>query len=166
MAEAKEAKAQTIKLLGKELEVTVKKGGDAFATMRKGDFDAVLESKGVTKEVRDTIIKANDEIVSEVSKAETDFLLAANKGKKEDDPTFIKSFDARLGAGNFSMSVKKIPHSVHSGKDIKTGKPYETHKWGRTIVTFNYQASADFRKEGGQADKEAEAFMKALGGKK
>ena len=159
-------KPQTIKLLGKELEVTVKKTGDAFATMHKGDFDAVLAEKGVTKEVREVLTKANDEIVSEVSKAETEFLLAANKGKKEDDPSFIRSFDARLGAGNFSMSVKKIPHQVHTGKDIKTGKPYESHKWGRTVVTLNFMASAEFRKEGGQADQEAKKFMDALSKKK
>ena len=75
-------------------------------------------------------------------------------------------FDARLGAGNFSMSVKKIPHQVHTGKDIKTGKPYESHKWGRTIVTLNFMASAEFRKEGGQADQEAKKFMDALSKKK
>ena len=159
-------KPETIDILGKQCEVTIKKDGNAFSTLHKGDFDAVLAEKGVTKEVRDVCTKAVDDIVSEVSKAETEFLIAHNKGLKEDDPKYVKSFEARLGSGNFSMSVSKIPHKVHTGTDIKTGKPYETHKYGITKFTVNVIAAPEFRKEGGQSDKEAEAFMKSLGAKK
>ena len=162
MAEAK----KTIELFGHKLDVNVTNKGAAYASLRKADFDAVLEEKGVTSKVRECVTKAQDEIISEVSKAETKFLLDANKGKKEDDPDFIKSFDARLGANNFSMSVKKVVHSVSSGKAPITGKPYETHHYGRTIVTLNYEAAAEMRKEGGQFDLEAKQFEKALGLKK
>ena len=159
-------KPKTIKFLGKECEVTVKKDGNAFASMHKGDFDTVLAEKGVTKEVRDVCTKAVDDIVSEVSAAETEFLLAANKGLKEDDPKYVKSFEARLGSGNFAMTVSKVPHKVHTGTDIKTKEPYETHKYGITKFSVQFIAAPEFRKEGGQADKEAEAFMKSLGAKK
>ncbi len=161
-----EAKKPTIDILGHTLDVNITNKGQAYATLRKADFDAVLDEKGVTSEVRKCVTKAQDEIISEVSKAETKFLLEANKGKKEDDPTFIKSFDARLGANNFSMSVKKVVHTFSSGKAPGTGKPYEKHDYGRTIVTLNYEAAAELRKEGGQFDLEAKQFEKALGLKK
>lgn len=156
------ADAKKITLLGKELEVNVTSKGQAYANMRKGDFDAILDEKGITAAVRKSVTKAQDEIISEVSKAETEFLLAANKGKKEDDPSFIKSFDARLGANNFSMSVKKVVHTCNKGNAPGTNKPYENHIYGRTIVTLNYEAAAEMRKEGGQFDTEAKQFEKAL----
>ena len=151
-----------VNLLGKELELTVKKGGDAVVTMRKGDFDAVLADKGVTKEVRDTVRKAHDEIVDEVAKFEKDYLLKANKGKKEDADGFIKSLETRLGAGDGSMAVKMTPHKVHTGKDIKTGKAYTVHKYGVMTVTLNYSFAAEARKEGGLLDQISSDFEKSM----
>ena len=162
--EKEEAKEQTEKvtLLGKELELTVKKGGDAVINMRKGDFDSVLADKGVTKEVRETVRKAHDEITADVLKFEQDYLLKANKGKKEDASDYIKSIETRLGAGDGSMAIKLVPHKVHNGKDIKSGKPYTTHKFGVATVTLNYQFAAEVRKEGGLLDSMSKAFEKSL----
>lgn len=160
------SKVEKVTVLGKELELTVKKGGDAVVSMRKGDFDSVLADKGVTKEVRETVRKAHDEIVADVLKFEQDYLLKANKGKKENDESFIKSLETRLGSGDGSMAVKLTPHKVHTGKDIKTGKPYTTHKFGVASVTLNYQFASEVRKEGGVLDQMSSAFEKALGGKK
>ena len=160
------SKAEKVTLLGKELELTHKSGGDAVVTMRKGDFDSVLAEKGVTKEVRETVRKAHDEIVSDVLKFEQDYLLKANKGKKEGDAGFVKSLEARLGAGDSSMAVKLTPHKVHTGKDIKSGAPYTTHKWGVASVTLNYQFASDLRKEGGALDQISKSFEKAMGGAK
>ena len=156
------SKVEKVALLGKELDLTVKKGGDAVVTMRKGDFDSILADKGVTKEVRETVRKAHDEIVDEVAKFESDYLLKANKGKKEDSDGFVKSLEVRLGAGDGSMAVKMVPHKVHTGKDIKTGKPYTTHRYGVTTVTLNYSFAAEMRKEGGKLDQYATAFEKAM----
>lgn len=161
MADAKD-KVEKVTVLGKELELTVKKGGDAVVTMRKGDFDAILADKGVTKEVRETVRKAHDEIVSDVLKFEKDYLLKANKGKKEDAEGFIKSLETRLGAGDGSMAVKLVPHKVHTGKDIKTGVGYESHKWGVATVTLNYAYAAEARREGGLLDEISKSFEKAL----
>lgn len=164
MADAKK-EPEKVKLLGKELELTVKSGGDAVVTMRKGDFDDILKEKGVTKEVRDVVRSAHDAVVSEVTKFEKDYLLKANKGIKEDDPKFIKSLEARLGNGDGSMTIKMIPHKVHTGKDIKSGKPYTTHTYGKVITTLNYSYCQEMRKEGGELDQIAAAFEKQLGGK-
>ena len=160
--EEKEATVSKVTVLGKELELTVKKSGDGVITMRKGDFDSILADKGVTKEVRDTVRKAHDEIVDEVTKFETEYLLKANKGKKEDSDGFIRSLETRLGAGDGSMVVKMVPHKVHTGKDIKTGKPYTTHKYGVATVTLNYSFAAELRKEGGKLDEYAKSFEKAM----
>lgn len=155
-----------VKVLGKDLELTVKKSGDAVVSMKKGDFDQILADKGVTKEVRETVRKAHDEIVEEVVKFEKDYILKANKGKKEDDPSYIKSLETRLGSGDSSMAIKTTPHKVHTGKDIKTGEPYTTHKYGVVSVTLNYQYANEMRREGGLLDTVASDFEKALGGKK
>ena len=130
--------------------------------MRKGDFDAVLADKGVTKEVRETVRKAHDEITADVLKFEQDYLLKANRGKKEDAADYIKSIETRLGAGDGSMAIKLVPHKVHNGKDIRTGKSYCTHKFGVAQVTLNYQFASDLRKEGGLLDQMASAFEKSL----
>lgn len=164
--EAAAPKTEKVTVLGKELELTVKSGGDAVVTMRKGDFDSVLAEKGVTKEVRDTVRKAHDEIVSDVLKFEQDYLLKANKGKKEDGDGYIKSLETRLGAGDGSMAVKLTPHKVHTGKDIKSGKPYTTHRFGVASVTLNYAYASEVRREGGLLDDISKSFEKALGGKK
>jgi len=165
MADAKD-KVEKVTVLGKELELTVKKSGDAVVTMRKGDFDAILADKGVTKEVRETVRKAHDEIVADVLKFEKDYLLKTNKGKKEDAEGFVKSLETRLGAGDGSMAVKLVPHKVHTGKDLKTQQPYTSHKWGVATVTLNYQFANTVRAEGGLLDEMSKAFEKALPAKK
>lgn len=159
---AEKEKTETVKVLGHDLELTIKKSGDAVATMRKGDFDAILADKGVTKEVRDVTRKAHDEIVAEVLKTEKDFLLKANKGKKEDAEGFVKSFETRLGAGDGSMAIKLTPHKVHTGKDIKTGEPYTAHRWGVATVTLNYAFASELRKADGELDQISKAFETAM----
>lgn len=156
-------KPETLKILGKDLDLTVKTNGEAVVSMKKSDFDSVLESKGVTKEVRKTVQQAHDEITSDVLKAENDWLLKANKGKKETDPKFIKSIEARLGGtGDGSMAIKLTAHKVHNGVDLKTKKPYSTHKWGVASVTLNYSLAADVRREGGLMEQIANDWKKAL----
>lgn len=162
MAKEEAGKVDKVNLLGKELELTVKSGGDAVISMRKGDFDAVLAEKGVTKEVRETVRKAHDEIVADVLKFESDYLQKANKGKKEDNEKYIKSLETRLGSGDGSMAIKLTPHKVHTGKDIRTGKAYTTHKYGVASVTLNYAYAADVRREGGLLDQISKDFAKSL----
>lgn len=163
MAKEEAKSAGSLKILGQDLELTVKTNGEAVVSMKKADFDSILESKGVTKEVRKTVQAAHDEITADVLKAENEWLLKTNKGIKEDDPKFVKSIEARLGgSGDGSMAIKLTGHKVHTGKDIRSGKSYESHKWGIASVTLNYALASDLRKEGGMLDQISAAWQKAL----
>lgn len=161
MAEASDVKTIAVKVLGKDLECKVnQKKQEAVVTMNKGDFDAILAEKGVTKEVRDTVRKAHDDIVCGVEQFEHDFLKSQNKGKKEGAEGFVKSIETRLGKGDGAMSVKKIFHQVHKGMDMNTKKEFEKHHWGRTIVTLDYQFAKELKAADGQLQKHSDELMK------
>lgn len=163
MAEKAEGRTDSIKILGQDLELTVKTNGDAVVNMKKADFDAVLEEKGVTKEVRKVVQKAHDDIAQDVLRSERDWLLKINKGVKENDPKFVRSVEARLGGtGDGSMAIKLTGHKAHNGVDLKTHKPYTTHKWGTASITINYSPCPEMRKEGGLLDELSKQFEKAI----
>jgi len=159
-------KPETVTLLGKECQAIRKTDGTDKVVMRSGDFAEILASHGVTKEVRDVVKKADDAIAEEVVKFQSERLLKLNKGKKEDAEGFVKKSIVTLGQGSGAMEFELRPIVRHTGKDIKTGEPYTTVKYGQIRATKLYQFGAELRKDGGVLDKVEAEFTKVYGGKK
>ena len=165
MAEIKKPEAETVLLLGKECQAYRKADQSERVVMKKGDWDDVLASHGVTKEVREAVEKADDAIAADVLKFQSERLLKINKGKKEADKDFCPKSVITLGSGSGSMEFELRPIVRHTGKDIKTGEPYTTTKYGTVRATKAYKFCGEIAKEGGLLDQIEQQFAKVYGKK-
>lgn len=142
-----------LEILGKPVEEATKKDGSTIYTMRSADFDAILADNGITKEVKATVSSATDLI----AEAAVKFLHA--RCKEHEGEKCV----ARLGNGNLSQEIAIVGHKVHTGKDIRTGEPYTSEKFGVVTASLNYQFARAMRAEGGLLDevaKDMESFYK------
>ena len=166
MAEAKETK-DTVEFLGKSCQVTrTDKGTTEKITMSKGDFDAVLEERGVTAEVRKVVKAAHDDIFKKVAELSRDRLLSVNKGKKLDDPDFVQRSYVVLGKGDGAMETTLDVHKVRTGTDVRTKEPFTKEYWGTFSGTVGATLAQEIRQDGGLLSEISTAFEKAWGKKK
>lgn len=166
MPEIKKPEQEIVTLLGKECVAIRKSSGEDKIVMKKNDFDEILSSHGVTKEVRDVVRKADDAVAAEVLKFQSERLLKLNKGKKEGDKDFCPKSVIALGSGSGAMEFELRPIVRHTGKDIKTGAPYTTVKYGTVKATKSYKFCPELTKEGGLLDQIEDQFAKVYGSKK
>lgn len=163
MAEIKKPETEVVTLLGKECQAYRKSDQSERIVMKKGDWDDVLASHGVTKEVREAVKKADDAVAADVLKFQSDRLLKLNKGKKEADKDFCPKSVITLGTGSGAMEFELRPIVRHTGKDIKTGEPYTTVKYGTVRATKSYKFCGDLSREGGLLDQIEQQFAKVYG---
>ena len=165
MADIKKPDQETVQLLGKECTAIRRSNGEDKITMKTSDFNEVLASEGVTKEVREAVSKAHNKIATDVIKFMSDRNLKLNKGKKETDKDFTPKTVVQLGSGDGSMEFELRPIVRHTGKDIKTGEPYTTVKYGTVRATVGYQFGKDIRAKDGLLDTIESEFTKVFGKK-
>ena len=160
------ANAETVEFMGKTCKVVRKTNGTEKISMSKQDFDAILNDRGVTQQMRDKIREVDDEIVKEALKFSSDRLLKANKGLKDDDPKFVQKGVMILGSGSGSITTTITPHRVWNGVDRETQKPIHRDYYGEVEVTKAYAFGHDARKPGGIVAMVQDAFERRYGVKK
>jgi hypothetical protein len=166
MADKEKETAETVEFMGKTCKIVTKTNGTEKVIMSKNDFDAILNEKGVTPQMRDKIRQVDDEIVQEALKFSSERLLKANKGLKDDDPKFISKGQMILGQGSGSITTTITPHRVWNGVDRETKKPISRDYYGEVEVTKGYAFGHDARKPGGIVSAIQDAFERRYGVKK
>ena len=154
-------KPEIIKFMDKDAQVIRRSDGSEKIVVKTADANEIYAGLGVTAEVRNTIREADDKIVGAALKLQSERMLANNKGKKENDAGWMPRSELVFGSGNGAIETEVTAHRAHTGKDIKTGEPYTSHKYGTIRVTKVYKACAELRKEGGLFDQIAKDFEKA-----
>ena len=121
MAEKKE---KTYEICG--VELTNK--GEGYLTMGKKDYEKVLDSKGVTKEVRDTVAKAQSEIVEESLKVARDVILDQGVEKAE----------VKLGTGDGSLRVDLVGRQERTITNPQTKEQSQVVNFGVATVKVKH----------------------------
>lgn len=152
--EAKKSEPTEIKLMGQPAIKTILKDGTIVATMKKANYDAILESKGITKEVT----KAMESGLHSIAK---DAILEAKDLCLKNDGANV---ELRLGTGSFSQNIKFTGRKVYNGRNPATGEEIHTVKHGVVDAELNLAWGKEFKGEEGllaQVANECTAFFEA-----
>ena len=120
---------------GKEL--TEKKPGQF--KMANSDYKEVMSDLGVTKEVRDTVEKAEETV-------ENDALKVAQESLKENKGQ-VERATVQMGDGHNSIEVDVTGHKEGKGRDPQTGEPIDWEKYGSVRVQQKKQVPKSLRND-------------------
>lgn len=120
-------------------------------------WHAILEEKGVTEEVRRTVVETVGQLAEECYKVEGQIL----KDNEELDRATIN-----CGTGNFALDTSIVRHRHHSGQHPTTKEPFEADRFAIPSIGLEIRVPGALRKEGGVlAELEAD-FSKRFAKKK
>lgn len=155
----KKPEAVEVKLLGEPAMKTILKDGTVTVTMKKDQYNDILEKKGITAEVR----KVMEDGLRDVAK---DAIIAAKdlciKGKGA-------NVELRLGTGSFSQNIKLVGKKCFSGRNPATGEEIHKTNYGVVNAELSLAWGRDFKGEDGLLQKvadECRSFFEGQAAKK
>lgn len=124
--EIKKPVAEEIKFLGQKATKTITKDG-VVIDLRKAEYDSLLEQKGITKEVVQSVTTGLQDICSDAVKAAKDISIKS-KGQ---------NVHVRLGKGAFSQEIDFIARRETNRRNPATNEPIHKVEFGVVKATLN-----------------------------
>jgi len=135
----KKPEATEIKVMGQPAMKTILKDGTITVTMKKDQYNDILEKKGITAEVRKVMEDGLRDVAKDAIIAAKDMCL---KGKGA-------NVEMRLGTGSFSQNIKLVGKKCFSGRNPATGEEIHKTNYGVVNAELNLAFGKDFKGEGG-----------------
>lgn len=142
----KKPDATEIKVMGQPAMKTILKDGTITVTMKKDQYNDILEKKGITAEVRKVMEDGLRDVAKDAIIAAKDMCL---KGKGA-------NVEMRLGTGSFSQNIRLTGHKEFNGRNPSNGEPIHTDRYGVVDAELNLSWGRDFKGEDGLLKKVAD----------
>lgn len=137
--ESKKAEPTEVKLMGETAVKTILKDGSIVVTMKKGEYDSLLEKRNITSEVRKVMEDGLRDIAKDAILEAKDICLK-NGGA---------NVELRLGTGSFSQRIGLTGHKTYNGRNPATGEEIHTEKYGVVDAELNLTWGKEFKGDEG-----------------